>query len=147
MFVLWVKDNIPNKMDLEWLKQGGGLFVKGKHPVAGRFNAGQKGVFWIVITGGIAMSVTGWFLLFPYTAPDGVAGLQLFTTVHAVLSVVFIAAMLAHAYIGSVGMEGAFDAMGTGEVDVNWAKEHHALWVAEEQAKAGSVPRNSVPAE
>ena len=69
------------------------------------------------------------------------------TTVHAVLAVAFVAAMLAHAYIGSVGMEGAFDAMGTGEVDLNWAKEHHALWVEQEQAKARSVPRNSVPAE
>ena len=147
MFLLWVKDNIPNKLDLEWLKQGGGLFVKGKHPAAGRFNAGQKGVFWIVISGGAVMSVSGWFLLFPYQAPDGIAGLQLMTTVHAVLAVGFVAAMLAHAYIGSVGMEGAFDAMGTGEVDVNWAKEHHALWVAEEEAKARSVPRNSVPAE
>jgi formate dehydrogenase subunit gamma len=147
MFLLWVKDNIPNKIDMEWIKQGGGLFSKGQHPPAERFNAGQKVVFWIVIAGGAVMSVSGWFLLFPYTAPDGVAGLQLMTTVHAVLAVGFVAAMLAHAYIGSVGMEGAFDAMGTGEVDLNWAKEHHALWVEQEQAKARSVPRNSVPAE
>jgi formate dehydrogenase subunit gamma len=58
--------------------------------------------------------------------------------------------MLAHIYIGSLGMEGAFDAMGTGEVDLNWAKEHHSLWVEEEQAKAhgssDSTPR-AVPAE
>ncbi len=147
MFLLWVKDNIPNKLDLEWIKQGGGLFSKGKHPLAERFNAGQKVVFWIVITGGAVMSVSGWFLLFPYMAPDGVTSLQLMTTVHAVLAVGFVAAMLAHAYIGSVGMEGAFDAMGTGEVDLNWAKEHHALWVEQEQAKAAAVPRNSVPAE
>jgi formate dehydrogenase subunit gamma len=56
----------------------------------------------------------------------------------------FIAAMLAHIYIGSIGMEGAFDAMGTGEVDVNWAKEHHALWVEEQQKKAG-VPTDRTP--
>ena len=62
----------------------------------------------------------------------------------------FIAAMLAHIYIGSVGMEGAFDAMGTGEVDLNWAKEHHSLWVEEEQAKASAPPTirpRAVPAE
>jgi formate dehydrogenase subunit gamma len=62
----------------------------------------------------------------------------------------FIAAMLAHIYIGSIGMEGAFDAMGTGEVDLNWAKEHHSLWVEEVQAKnrapSGSTPR-AMPAE
>jgi formate dehydrogenase subunit gamma len=58
--------------------------------------------------------------------------------IHAVIAMLFIAAMLAHIYIGSIGMEGAFDAMGTGEVDLNWAKEHHSLWVEEEQAKAGA---------
>jgi formate dehydrogenase subunit gamma len=47
-------------------------------------------------------------------------------------------------------MEGAFDAMGTGEVDVNWAREHHPLWAEEAEAKArapsGQTPRG-VPAE
>jgi formate dehydrogenase subunit gamma len=148
MFVLWVKDNIPNKIDLEWMKQGGGLFSKGVHPAAERFNAGQKMVFWLVIAGGVVMSISGWYLLFPYQA-GGISDLQLFTTIHAVLGVVFIAAMLAHAYIGSVGMEGAFDAMGTGEVDINWAKEHHPLWVEQEQAKgrAPAVPPKAMPAE
>jgi len=149
MFLLWVKDNIPNAVDVNWLKQGGGIFKKGVHPPAKRFNAGQKGVFWLVIVGGIVMSVSGWYLLFPYTVADGVAGLQLWTTIHAVLAVLFIAAMFAHAYIGSVGMEGAFDAMGTGEVDLNWAKEHHSLWVDEEQAKGKTpaVPPRAMPAE
>jgi formate dehydrogenase subunit gamma len=41
-------------------------------------------------------------------------------------------------------MEGAFDAMGSGEVDLNWAKEHHSLWVAEVDAKGG---RAAQPAE
>ena len=68
--------------------------------------------------------------------------LQFWTVIHAVIAMLFIAAMLAHIYIGSVGMEGAFDAMGTGEVDLNWAKEHHSLWVEEEQAKA-SAPSGS----
>lgn len=149
MFLLWVKDNIPNKLDLDWIKQGGGLFSKGKHPAAKRFNAGQKVVFWLVVGGGAVMSVSGWFLLFPFTAQGGVAGMQFWTTIHALLAVLFVAAMLAHAYIGSVGMEGAFDAMGTGEVDINWAKEHHSLWVEEEQAKgrAPAIPPRAMPAE
>ena len=48
--------------------------------------------------------------------------------------------MIAHAYIGSIGMEGAADAMTTGEVDLNWAKEHHSLWVEEEMAKGRLHP-------
>ena len=65
MFVIWVRDNIPDKLDLEWIKQGGGLFSKGAHPPAKRFNAGQKVVFWIVMAGLVVMSVSGWFLLLP----------------------------------------------------------------------------------
>jgi len=94
-----------------------------------------------VIIGGALMSVSGWFLLFPYL-PANVTTLQFWTVIHPVIAMLFIAAMLAHIYIGSVGMEGAFDAMGTGEVDLNWAKEHHALWVEEEQAK-GRAPSGS----
>ena len=149
MFLIWIKDNIPGKLDLQWIKQGGGILANGKHPPAKRFNAGQKGIFWIVIIGGALMSVSGWYLLFPYV-PGNVTTLQFWTVIHAVIAMLFIAAMLAHIYIGSVGMEGAFDAMGTGEVDLNWAKEHHALWVAEEQAKgqasSGTAPRG-MPAE
>jgi formate dehydrogenase subunit gamma len=149
MFVIWIKDNIPGRLDLQWIKDGGGMLKNGKHPPARRFNAGQKGIFWIVMIGGVLMSLSGWFLLFPYL-PANVTELQFWTIIHAVIAMLFIAAMLAHIYIGSIGMEGAFDAMGTGEVDLNWAKEHHALWVEEEQAKghapSGSAPR-AMPAE
>ena len=134
MFLIWIKDNIPRRVDLQWIKQGGGILPNGKHPPAKRFNAGQKGIFWIVIIGGVLMSVSGWFLLFPYI-PANVTTMQIWTVIHAVIAMLFIAVMLAHIYIGTVGMEGAFEAMGTGEVDLNWAKEHHSLWVEEEEAK------------
>jgi formate dehydrogenase subunit gamma len=149
MFLIWIKDNIPNRLDVLWIKEGGGLLKNGKHPPARRFNAGQKGIFWIVIIGGALMSLSGWFLLFPYL-PANVTALQFWTVIHAVIAMLFVAAMLAHIYIGTVGMEGAFDAMGTGEVDLNWAKEHHSLWVEEEKAKghapSGTAPR-AIPAE
>ena len=149
MFLIWIKDNIPGRLDLQWIKQGGGLLSKGQHPPARRFNAGQKGIFWIVIIGGSLMSLSGWFLLFPYL-PANVTTLQFWTVIHAVIAMLFIAAMLAHIYIGTIGMEGAFEAMGTGEVDINWAKEHHSLWVEEEQAKGhapSGSPTRAVPAE
>jgi formate dehydrogenase subunit gamma len=61
--------------------------------------------------------------------------MQTAQVVHGVVSVLFVAAMLGHIYIGSIGMEGAFEAMGTGTVDENWAKQHHSLWLEEEKAK------------
>ena len=47
---------------------------------------------------------------------------------HTFIGVAMIAIVLAHIYIGSLGMEGAFAAMGSGQVDENWAREHHNLW-------------------
>jgi formate dehydrogenase subunit gamma len=63
-----------------------------------------------------------------------------------------IAGIISHIYIGSIGMEGAFDAMGSGQVDVNWAREHHSLWLEEELRKgnaAGKPPTvgRQLPAE
>jgi formate dehydrogenase subunit gamma len=75
-------------------------------------------------------------LLFPFYGVD-IIGMQLAQVVHAVVAVLFVALILAHIYIGTIGMEGAFEAMGTGEVDLNWAKEHHDLWLAEQLANEG----------
>ncbi|NKC29778.1 formate dehydrogenase subunit gamma [Falsiroseomonas selenitidurans] len=134
LFLVWVKDNIPGRLDWAWVKAGGGFLSHG-HPPAHRFNAGQKMVFWITVLGGTLVAVSGYVLIFPFTV-TGMEGQQLAHTVHGILSVLMVAAMLAHIYIGSLGMQGAFDAMGSGEVDLNWAKEHHALWVDDELAKA-----------
>jgi formate dehydrogenase subunit gamma len=63
--------------------------------------------------------------------------MQIAEIVHAIVAVLFVGAMLGHIYIGTIGMEGAFEAMGSGTVDVNWAKEHHSLWVEQEMARTG----------
>ncbi|MEO0993465.1 MAG: formate dehydrogenase subunit gamma, partial [Pseudomonadota bacterium] len=55
---------------------------------------------------------------------------------HTIVALAMIVIILAHIYIGSVGMQGAFAAMGSGMVDRNWAKEHHNLWVEDEDRRA-----------
>jgi formate dehydrogenase subunit gamma len=135
IFLMWIGGNIPNKVDVEWAKRGGGI-VGHDHPPAYRFNGGQKMIYWIVVIGGTAVAITGYLLMFPFYATD-IQGMQLAQTVHAIIAVLFVAAMLGHIYIGTIGMEGAFEAMGEGTVDVNWAKEHHALWLAQENARTG----------
>lgn len=134
---MWMKDNIPRKIDIVWLKEGGG-FIRSKHPTAGRFNAGEKLVFWFVLGAGAAVAASGYLLMFPFYVTN-IAGMQIAQVVHSLIAVAFIAVIFAHIYIGTLGMEGAFEAMGTGSVDLNWAKEHHGLWLAEEIAK-GRVP-------
>jgi formate dehydrogenase subunit gamma len=132
IMVIFFKDNLPAKVDIDWLKQGGG-FIKNRHAPAGRFNFGEKLVFWLSIAAGIAVSASGFLLLFPFYGTD-ILGMQLAQVVHAVVAILFIALILAHIYIGTLGMEGAFEAMGSGEVDVNWAKEHHDQWLAKKLA-------------
>lgn len=141
IFLMWIGGNIPNKLDLVWIKRGGGL-IGHDHPPARRFNAGQKGIYWIVVIGGGLVAATGYQLMFPFYV-SGIEGMQIAQIVHSVVAVLFIAAMLAHIYIGTIGMEGAFEAMGSGEVDVNWAREHHSLWLDQELARSG--PNDSQP--
>jgi formate dehydrogenase subunit gamma len=136
IFLMWISGNIPNKVDVDWMKRGGGL-IGHDHPPAYHFNAGQKAIYWIVVIGGTAAAVTGYQLMFPFYL-SGIEGMQLAQIVHSIVAVLFVAVMLAHIYIGSLGMEGAFEAMGSGTVDVNWARQHHSLWLEEQNARTGA---------
>jgi formate dehydrogenase subunit gamma len=143
IFLMWIAGNIPNKVDVEWLKEGGGI-VGDKRPAADRFNAGQKLVYWVVVIGGGIVAITGYLLMFPFYGTT-IDTMQRAEMVHAIAAALFIAFMLGHIYIGTLGMEGAFEAMGEGTVDVNWAKEHHGLWLERETERDGTI--NAVPAE
>jgi formate dehydrogenase subunit gamma len=144
--VIFFRDNLLERVDIDWVKQGGG-FIKNKHAPAGRFNLGEKAVYWLSLLAGLAVSASGFLLLFPFYGTD-IAQMQLTQVVHAVVAVLFVALILAHIYIGTLGMEGAFEAMGTGEVDLNWAKEHHDLWLAQQLKKEhGPGQPSATPAE
>ena len=161
VFVLWVIHNLPDRTDINWIAKGGGI-LGGGHPPAKKFNAGQKLIFWSVIVLGGSISASGLSLLFPFELPMFAATFEKLNAIglpqlvglgtlptelapheemqyaqlwHAIVSFILMAIIIAHIYIGSVGMEGAYDAMGSGEVEEQWAKEHHSLWVEEVKAK------------
>jgi formate dehydrogenase subunit gamma len=141
IFLMWLGGNLPTRVDIDWLKRGGGMIGR-DHPPAYRFNAGQKLIYWIVVLGGGAAAVSGYVLIFPFYGTT-IATMQQAEMVHSIVAMLFIAAMLGHIYIGTIGMEGAFEAMGSGTVDLNWAKEHHSLWL--EEQGAGSRMDSSKP--
>lgn len=171
IFVFWIWHNIPTWTDVKWIAKGGG-FIGKSHPHARKFNAGQKVVFWATILLGASVSLSGLALLFPYEIPmfaktfgilnemrvEAVWGSTLPTDLtrqqeqqyaqiwHSYVGLTMIAVILAHIYIGTLGMEGAFSAMGSGRVDRNWAEEHHDLWVAEKDRKAGAGRAAGEPA-
>lgn len=173
VFAFWVIHNLPNRTDLVWFARGGGIIGHG-HPPAKKFNAGQKLIFWSVIVLGASISVSGLSLLFPFELPMfsvtfeklnafgipqalgfGVLDtdlapheeMQFAQLWHAIVSFVLMAIIIAHIYIGTIGMEGAFEAMGTGEVEEQWAREHHSLWVEEVKAREARTSGDATPAE
>ena len=135
----FVRDNLPAKGDLNWLLKGGGL-LSGRDVKSGRFNAGEKVVFWggvfvlglIVVASGLVMDKLIPGLLYERST------MQITHMVHAVATVLMMAMFLLHIYLGTIGMEGAYDGMKTGYVDETWAKEHHELWY--DDIKAGRIP-------
>ena len=139
--VMWVRHNIPKKEDIEWFKMGGGMVGKG-HPHAGRMNAGEKVWFWFIATFGIAVCVSGLVLNFP-NFDQTRDTMQLANLIHAPVSMIWIAFFLGHAYIGTLGSEGSFDAMLKGEVDETWAKQHHDLWYEEVKHQASESGQSS----
>ena len=174
VFVFWIVHNIPNRADLVWLAKGGGLFMRGSHPPARKFNAGQKIIFWVVVVLGLSISASGLSLLFPFEMPMFAKTFDIMNAMglpqavgmgelpteltpheemqyaqlwHSVVAFAFIAIIIAHIYLGSIGMEGAFDAMESGDVDRQWAREHHSLWYEEATGEPAHPAHEAPPAE
>ncbi|MFK5914502.1 MAG: formate dehydrogenase subunit gamma [Woeseiaceae bacterium] len=132
MILRWMKHNYIDANDIKWFKAGGGGIIGNEHVDCGRFNGGEKVWFWIVTGVGLTVAITGLILDFPNF--DQVRNtMQNANLIHSTLSVIWIAVAFGHIYIGTLGSEGSLDGMLTGEVDENWAKQHHNLWYDEVQ--------------
>ena len=139
-FVIFVKDNFPAKEDLQWLLRMGGMFG-GRHAHAGRFNAGEKLWFWGGVVGlSLIVSASGFVLdmLVPGIVYSR-GNMQIANVIHLSGAVLVTAMSFGHIYLGTIGMEGAYEAMATGYVDDEWAREHHDLWY--DDVMSGKVPR------
>lgn len=139
VIVTFIKDNLPRSEDFTWLLRGGGLLSQ--HEVAShRFNAGEKVLFWAGMLG-LGLIVVGSGLVMDKLVPGLLyerGTMQLAHVIHAVSTVLMLAMMLGHIYMGTIGMDGAYQGMKTGYVDETWAREHHELWYND--IKAGKIP-------
>lgn len=127
--IIWVKFNIPEKVDLEWIKKVTGR-LRGARPHIGRVNAGQKAWFWLVVVCGIIVGVTGVLLDFPIWDQSRFT-MQVSHVIHVVVAILFVGAAFGHIYMGSIGVEGVFEGIWHGTVDAVWAEQHTDLWYEE----------------
>lgn len=139
IFVTFVRDEMPRRGDLEWLRKGGGM-LSGAEVPSHRFNAGEKVLFWIgMVVLGVIVVASGLYLDKVLPGLDYLRGdMQIAHMVHAVSTILMTVLLLGHIYLGSIGVKGAYQGMRTGYVDESWAHEHHALW--HEDIKAGRIP-------
>src|SRR5688572_7451842 len=141
MFVTFVRDNAWRMIDWAWIRKGGGL-ATGDHIPSGRFNAGEKAWFWFGVTLlGIVVGASGLILDFP-NFDQTRSLMQQANVVHAIAAVLYMAISLGHIYLGTIGMNGAYEAMRHGVVDETWAREHHEIWY--EEVKAGEARQHFV---
>ncbi len=127
MGMIWFQDNLFNKTDITWFKQYGGM-IGNQHPSAGRMNAGEKAWFWLLMTAGVLVSITGMNLDFPNLGQYRLI-MQISHIIHSVSAFLLIIGALGHIYIGTIGTEGALRGIITGKVDKSWARQHHDLWL------------------
>lgn len=143
----FVKDNIANAADFNWLKRAGGMLGDKQVP-SHRFNAAEKGVFWWAITiPGLIVVVSGLVLNLLVPGLGLLRGdMQVASMVHSVMAFWITSVLVGHIYMGTIGTRGALEGMKTGYVTEGWAKEHHELWYND--VKAGKIPaqRGPVPA-
>ncbi len=138
VIVLFVRDNVPRRYDLEWLKEGGGM-VGDRYPPAGRFNPAEKAWFWAgVVLLSITLVISGLVLDFPNFG-QGRSAMQVANIVHIIAAMLAIAVSLFHIYMGTIGVTGAYAAMRTGFVDENWARDHYGIWY--EEVRSGEAPQ------
>ncbi|HEY5636309.1 MAG TPA: formate dehydrogenase subunit gamma [Burkholderiales bacterium] len=144
--VIFVKDNLPKAYDFAWFGKMAGFFFRGEHIPSGRFNGGEKAWFWLgVVALCLIVSASGFVLLFP-NLEQLRETMQTAHIVHAIAGVLVIAASLGHIYMGTIGVEGAYQAMRSGYVDEIWAKEHHQYWHDEIGKPAAPAAGGGVPA-
>lgn len=139
-FLLFVKDNFWKAEDANWIAKAGGL-LDGEHVPSWRFNFGEKFMFWFgVVFLGLSVSATGLIMDFPNFGQVRDT-MQTVNIIHSVGALLFVCLMLGHIYIGTIGMEGAYDSMRYGHVDEAWAREHHELWYNQTKQQPAEAPR------
>ena len=137
MFVRFVHHNIPDKQDIPWLKGIVEVLKGNEHKVArvGKYNAGQKMMFWTIMSMIFVLLVTGVIIWRPYFAPAfSIPVIRFALMLHSFAAVALIVVIMVHIY-AALWVKGTITAMVEGWVTKTWAKKHHPRWYREVRQK------------
>lgn len=131
LFLHWRREMRFEPSDRGWLGPKLMRFLRheGRELDVGKYNGGQKLLFWALSLGAVAMLATGVVMWFPLTFPR-VAHLASIL-LHDLVFVLFAVAIVFHLYLGTVAMPGALKGMTRGTVSRSWARLHHPRWYRE----------------
>src|SRR5690625_2831924 len=137
MFFSIVKDNMITRGDKEWRKQSGRMLRGEINPdlPVGKYNYGQKMIFWLMTLSLLALVITGVLFWRPWFAPNfSVEVLRAASLIHAISAWVLLLSVFVHIY-AAIWVKGTMRAMTQGTVTEEWAKTHHPLWYKETTGK------------
>jgi formate dehydrogenase subunit gamma len=126
---LW-RDNVVNEADRAWRAKMGAMLHGDKSgmPPVGKYNYGQKMVFWLMAGSLAVLVLTGLMFWRPWLAPYFPIGLQRASVLlHSVAAVVLILCVIVHVY-AAIWIRGTVRAMTRGTVTEGWARMNHPLW-------------------
>jgi formate dehydrogenase subunit gamma len=138
MFVHWAKEMVLKGREKQWL--GPKMIVEyfkfgSDDPTVGKYNGGQKLLFWVTSLGAVGLVVSGLVLWYPLLVPPVVREIGI--VLHDVTFIAFAVAIIGHVYLGTAAEPGTFRAMTRGTVTRPWAKLHHPAWYREVTGDAG----------
>lgn len=132
MYATWRRDMRTTDADRAW-RRALRHYIRNEDaqvPPAGRFNFGQKQLFWVMVLGGLALLLSGLVMWFIAWVPWELRALRYGAVlVHAGAALLTIAGFIVHLYMGLFVVNGGLSAILHGEVSDRWARHHHALWV------------------
>jgi len=144
LFLRMWRDNLWKKTDTDWVKKSSTLLRGDEEhmPPVGKYNAGQKGVFWLFATCLLVLLVTGFLFWRPWFADSfPITVVRLAVLLHALSAALLVLGVIVHVY-AAIWVKGSIKAMTRGTVTENWARQHHPLWHGD---VAGTVNPGTLP--
>jgi formate dehydrogenase subunit gamma len=134
MYGFWAPQMRSSPVDKQWW-QSLHFYIRNeddKMPPAGRYNAGQKMLFWSFFYCTIVLLLTGLVLWFPERIPWSFRWLRYLSVfLHPVTALLTVANFMIHIYMSVFAERGAFGSVVRGDVSLEFARRYHPGWYEE----------------